>query len=354
MWRDDKERKKDRDGFTTNRKFCLGDDPKFHMVHVPLTLDEYCCPALSNEILNRRNQDQVLGRYFEQKEIESHRPLIAVGQVWLWKAQNILIATDVPDTLTSAPKFQSPISRTGASLDSLIKIAEFLADRIEILDSPSLFRPPVLDIFERSITKITVYVDQYAEDIRVDTMNIVKERKYLHGISDIREELAMIRRILFQQEEVWRDFASYAWPENWRSCHDGKAMYPHGFQDRTRQEQQEYREVTALIMRPISQLEKFHRRIQQLDEDAERVEKSVNTQLELKQKFASLSESHATAVMSAAVFGFTIITIIFTPLSFVMSLFALPIDQFQRHQVNATLGGGGMYRKNYIGRWAGV
>ena len=36
-------------------------------------------------------------------------------------------------------------------------------------------------------------------------------------------------------------------------------------------------------------------------------------------------------LLSAAVIGFTVITIIFTPLSFFSSLFALPIDRFERN-----------------------
>ncbi|KAI8946097.1 hypothetical protein F4801DRAFT_81567 [Xylaria longipes] len=48
--------------------------------------------------------------------------------------------------------------------------------------------------------------------------------------------------------------------------------------------------------------------------------------------------------MSAAIVGFTVITIIFAPLSFFTSLFALPIDQFQQNQE-------GKYTTNYIGKW---
>ncbi|KAE9381987.1 hypothetical protein N431DRAFT_458534 [Stipitochalara longipes BDJ] len=56
--------------------------------------------------------------------------------------------------------------------------------------------------------------------------------------------------------------------------------------------------------------------------------------------------------MSAAVFGFTIITIIFTPLSFMVSLFALPIDRFQQHQVPSVwTDQAGMYSTKYMGRW---
>jgi Mg2+ and Co2+ transporter CorA len=80
------------------------------------------------------------------------------------------------------------------------------------------------------------------------------------------------------------------------------------------------------IQRPQFQFAKFKRQIAKLNEDAERVERAIDRKLDLKTKHASLNEAHATAIMSAAVFGFTIITIIFMPLSFLVSLFALPID----------------------------
>jgi hypothetical protein len=51
-------------------------------------------------------------------------------------------------------------------------------------------------------------------------------------------------------------------------------------------------------------------------------------------KHASLRESHATSMMSAAIFGFTLITIIFTSLSLFASLFALPINRLQAQQIS--------------------
>ena len=110
-----------------------------------------------------------------------------------------------------------------------------------------------------------------------------------------------------------------------------------------------YEEVWNDIARPQDQFERYKRRLAQLDEDAARVEASIATALDLRAKHKSMQEAHSTAVMSAAVFGFTIVTVVFTPLSFVVSLFALPIERFKDHQDEAT----GAYSTNYIGKWAG-
>ncbi|KAG9201807.1 hypothetical protein G6514_005423 [Epicoccum nigrum] len=116
------------------------------------------------------------------------------------------------------------------------------------------------------------------------------------------------------------------------------------------------------IMRPKSQFEKYRRKIEQLEEDAARVENGIRAKLDLKRTHASSKDAHASGVVGAAVLGFTIITIIFTPLSFVTSLFAFSIDGLQKHQIDWFLPGPRneesetnvtrAYTTSYIGKWA--
>ncbi len=79
---------------------------------------------------------------------------------------------------------------------------------------------------------------------------------------------------------------------------------------------------------------------------AEEVKRIVLIKLDLKQKHATMRETHAATVMSPDIVGFIIIIIIFTPLSFMTSLFALPVDQFQPNE-------GDRYITAYLGRWMG-
>jgi hypothetical protein len=76
------------------------------------------------------------------------------------------------------------------------------------------------------------------------------------------------------------------------------------------------REEWQAIVRIPALVGKYHRRIEALDEDAVRVEQAIGAKIDLMAKHATIRESHATAIMSAAVLGFTLITVIFTPLSF--------------------------------------
>ncbi|KAI1194793.1 hypothetical protein F5X97DRAFT_335768 [Nemania serpens] len=146
----------------------------------------------------------------------------------------------------------------------------------------------------------------------------------------------MMQTVLFQQEEIWKEFAFNTWPQFWPDGKDGRFRPPFN---------EKGGNTWRVIAKPQSQFPKYQSRFQKLDEDAERVERHILVQLDLKQKHAAIKEAHTASVMSAAIVGFTVITIIFTPLSFLTSLFALPIDQFQQNQKE------GKYATSYIGKW---
>ncbi len=56
----------------------------------------------------------------------------------------------------------------------------------------------------------------------VESISIEDEKRFFHVIDDIRVELSMIKAILLQQEEVWKDFATQAWPQYWPDGPDGR------------------------------------------------------------------------------------------------------------------------------------
>ncbi|KAI0448562.1 hypothetical protein F5B21DRAFT_518840 [Xylaria acuta] len=151
----------------------------------------------------------------------------------------------------------------------------------------------------------------------------------------------MMQTVLFQQEEIWKEFTYNTWPQFWPDGEDGRFRPPFNSEDVGDEDAEIWREIA----KPQSQFPKYRKRFQKLDEDAERVERHILVQLDLKQKHAAIKEAHTTTVMSAAIVGFTIITIIFAPLSFLTSLFALPIDQFRQNQMEDK------YTANYIGTW---
>lgn len=340
-------------------KYCCSDTPISGMVtHMPLTLDEYCKPVLGTKILDERNIDQMLQWYSKRKnqrtrerekpvdEMDKGVPklarLLTVHQTWLWKINQLVVAT-INDKVEE-PKHDFWVENrwtvTGAT--QLKKIGIWLSHLINLLDRPVLagLPEPILNTFEKAIISLSDEVNKYVSLSNID-VNLVTEIRYYHDIGDIREELSMIKVVLLQQEEVWKAFISNAWPNYWK---DGRFAPP----------LEDVKEPWRYIARPQVQFPKFKSRIAQLDEDARRVENSISIWLDLKAKHASLKQAHSAAVMSAAVFGFTIVTIIFTPLSFMLSLFALPIKRLQDHQVASRWSDdSGMYTTNYIGKWIG-
>lgn len=371
-WKDIKQRSECYADLINGPKYCCSESPETLGQYFPLTLDEYCNPVLPTKILDRRNKDQVFVRARSKEDrgnrkiswrtekkapgaedISEQAKLVTVHQAWLWKVYDILITVHSGDGSgdVSVPDLPERAFKSAADAGPF-RIGVVLSFLVDFLDRPVMagLPEPIFNVFERSIIVVSEDVKQYSKSLDVEDISIEEEQRYFQEIGNIREELAMIKSVLGQQEEVWKEFASNAWPELWPNGQEGRMSIPPNFQSLPREEKDDWR----FIMRPQTQFHKFGRRIAKLDDDAERVEKSIATMLDLKQKHATLREAHSAAVMGAAVFGFTIITIVFTPLSFVASLFALPIDRFQQSQTQSRFTDeAGMYSTNYIAKWAG-
>lgn len=179
------------------------------------------------------------------------------------------------------------------------------------------------------------------------------ERELMFRIADIREELVMIQQVLGQQLDII---------ESWTRA-------VHGFEMKRR-------DVGNLSFREsvegaINNIKKYQARAKKIDSDAERVEKRIQDQLNLRRTHVSIEDARASLILSraglvtsTAVIGFTIITIIFAPLAFVTALFALPIDVLLRNQVQFKMAGGnsgsedgmgtmGAYSTRYVATWFG-
>ncbi|KAI0401747.1 hypothetical protein F4802DRAFT_600750 [Xylaria palmicola] len=118
------------------------------------------------------------------------------------------------------------------------------------------------------------------------------------------------------------------------------------------------------------QISRYQARVRKIDSDAERIQKTIQDQLNLKRTHASMRDAEAgliTAraglIVSTAVIGFTIITVVFAPLAFVSALFALPVDTLLGNQVRFGGGGGpdgeqqeakSAYTTAYVRTWFAV
>jgi hypothetical protein len=72
----------------------------------------------------------------------------------------------------------------------------------------------------------------------------------------------------------------------------------------------------------------------------------AQTVTNLKRTHSSIKDVHSNLILSTAVKGFTVITIVFAPLAFLTALFALEIEEFGRLQI---VGGGEVYDSGKLG-----
>ncbi|KAI1380966.1 hypothetical protein F4677DRAFT_405243 [Hypoxylon crocopeplum] len=319
-------------------EYCIPHDPKDFGADIEVTLDEYCNPGLGAAVLARRNKDQVLTRYGRSKRPRSVKStvgddslkLITVPQLWCWKIGSEFVLSGLRSLFPRS--YAVPYGDCDKAIGRILSLVVDRFDRPSMPELPE----PILSVFSKSISAVAEEVNEYTSSTEFDNISIEREKRFLHDINDIREEIAMMETVLFQQEEIWKEFTYNTWPEFWPDGEDGRFRPP--FNDANDGD------IWREIAKPQSQFPKYRKRFQRLDEDAERVERHIFVQLDLKQKHAAIKEAHTATVMSAAIVGFTVITIIFVPLSFLTSLFALPIDQFQQNQE-------GKYSTNYIGKW---
>ncbi|EGX88658.1 ankyrin repeat-containing domain [Cordyceps militaris CM01] len=316
-----------------------------HEVHLPLTLDEYCNTALNSNSLYKRNYDQVLVRYLvEQENLHrgknpsplagwtpaGHTRLLMVHHIWIdVLPKGIVIA--FPEAVAEDKEVKGFLARYSQTYRNaepyedatagtqMLHAAELLSTFIRLLEMSNMagLSEPVLNIFQKSITQISEQVEKdFGFSSRENQRRLAdRERKLFHDISDVREELAMIGSVVFEQAEVWLELARVmetnyhpTAPTDARDtmCDDG---------------------IDHDIIPTTSRyLQKLQRRIEKLDKDAARVQILITQVLEMKRSYSGIREAHWTAMMGVAVFIFTAVTVIFTPLSVVFSLLAVPRD----------------------------
>lgn len=336
---------------------------------IPPTLDEYCSYALGRDLLTKRNQDQVVTRWQQHdlKLPEQDAKLVTVSQVWVWMLGDTIV-TSFPDNVDPSGDNHLEFAHgrlalyeglgklrdePGPQNEAVALLLSNLVNRLDRHETMGL-KEPIFTTFEKSIWDVQEKVRDYLQSHIARNLDIDHEESFLHEIEDIRDELSMIKTVVSQQEDVWKDFVSILRTRFSPTGGDDRIVEPNIDPDIDK-----FR--WNIIMRPAGQFTKFKRRIARLDEQAQRIETSILTRLSLNQTHANLKQSHASldlarssAIMSATVFGFTVITIVFTPLSFMTSLLALPLVGIDQSQLASPANAGSVaYTTDFLGKWMG-
>jgi hypothetical protein len=151
--------------------------------------------------------DQVVLRY--QKEEASSwsdesPSVVTVPHAWLWKFGDVIMTALPLDIGEENPLAKNMDDSWYTSYRAQSSNAEqvlglFLSDLVDVLDRPAMagLSEPIFNIFEKAIADLSERVDKYTKNADVDTIKIADEKKFLHEIDDIREELSMIKTVLF-------------------------------------------------------------------------------------------------------------------------------------------------------------
>lgn len=318
----------------------------YYNVHTERTLDEAYFPGLNKAFLAGENEDQVVSREYRKKlELESKDkslPIIMVPQLWICSVHDFMFSaflqplSETKNTKIDRNELPKPNSNG-------LRIGLIIAEQIDRFGQPQKntnFAPP-LDYFEMGVVRILSEVKEYVRKDNLKKISINKENDFLHEIADIRNELVMIKDVLDQQRDVLERLIEY-YVDNTTSddnieVQPVKRTFNSG----------DWKEVADAKKR----LERYGKRVRKIDDDAERIDKIIQNQLNLKRTYSSIRDTSTSLFLSTAVIGFTVITVIFTPLAFMTSLFALPLEQLMKHQKG--VGDDRYYETQYVKYWFG-
>lgn len=175
-----------------------------------------------------------------------------------------------------------------------------------LLDPPG--KEDQLDYNDEPYTHAPLFVDKL--------LDIGAETDLLAETKDIRDELNMIKKVLEDQRNVLPDLEA-------------------SITDIYREEHKNSQDVKKRFKDLMKTIETHIRDLERMDNQAERIYKSITDLLDLKQKHANAFEARfardqaaGTARQSQTIMVFTIVTIIFLPLSFIAALFTINIKEF--------------------------
>ncbi|KFY97220.1 hypothetical protein V498_02182 [Pseudogymnoascus sp. VKM F-4517 (FW-2822)] len=316
------------------------------------------------------------GRQHKKLEEDQHkRPkkherglILQVDQLWLWVIDSDKIITsssyqgdEEPDTIVRSvlrhlmegrDLDRHPPSSPEQLMKLIVSSATGIIEQQKEIVPEKRLSLSVLEIFENAIgdiedgeldlfrkfKKTLVVKDTLSEDYSTDEddssvegysidggYSIDKEIHYLVLIKDILDELNILKSLMKDQKKVWHDAFSEYRTDTKSLARDQKKGWHDALSEYTMEKDylnsREPGEILETLEKMIT--------------DATRVERSINDLLDLKQKQANLSEAQsareqaeATATQGTTLMVFTIVTIVFLPMSFLAALFALDITIF--------------------------
>ncbi|KAI0965770.1 ankyrin repeat-containing domain protein [Xylaria arbuscula] len=361
-----------------------------HPLHIRRTLDQYYYSDSSN--LEKRDDDQTTLRWFEDQNLDPEEippVLTMVDQLWMWILPKC--GPSPPTIITAFPQGSSmndPARRTALVNNIIGKCGDFgsrssyevaevivaecsriyfdsMSNRERTTQFLDVFRTSIGTIMDNDIVRFRQFqmtienlaklmdkeknknIEDEKQPQKEETptnnpnqpgqpegpldekkvlrnlLNIEKDIEDLRRIKDIRDELHMMDSVFRKQDGVIQAMDQITQRRNGRN---GIKDTSYGVSIHTSSDH-----LQAVIKRNLEEVEA-------LDRFARKAGAAIEQLLELKQKQADLlltnaiyNINDATDKQGKTILAFTLVTILFLPLSFMASFLALDVSQFPRH-----------------------
>ncbi|KAK4194405.1 hypothetical protein QBC40DRAFT_319836 [Triangularia verruculosa] len=303
--------------------------------------------------LDERNTDQVVYKWLTDTNDGSEPKILVVRQLWIWRLDERTVVTAIPPRWDEEPKetLYDLISRSLPQAALATPHALIQQILLQCLPSPNEFEQAgvgyhILDIFEswiakqqdrevalfRAFRKFIEDSDDVTEDhTDQNALQIDQEVKIIYELKDALEELFILRQLFITQQKIASSYHEMNSPH----------YYRHG----------EGHGISQEDFKSQSGLEGLIGRADRLEANAKMVLENVDHLVSVKQTQSSLIQSQLAAKQAEVannqaklaheearrsrqlnnyVLLFTSVTIIFTPLAFMISMFAVPIQGFPR------------------------
>ncbi|KAF4985060.1 hypothetical protein FDECE_16860 [Fusarium decemcellulare] len=347
-------------------------------LHCRRTLDQFSYYMLDST--EDRDNDQVALRWARSND---SAPILMIDQLWMWALGDGTVLTCFPNTWEPNEKFslrhKLSVELVNKSRNPILSAEDLihfiLRNSIEFVrrEGPLNFKLPecfnscINDVAEKQEKQFKQFgeiihrLDQEPklrskESEEISSLyNLYKETKLHFTIMDIQDELAIVKTVLMQQKEVLdklfrlypqRQNQQYApeftrtnsskFPEKHAFSSDQKTGEPDVSQDNHGQTSAILGD-SDLMLDTIGIMDENIKVVDNIISHARRVQESLNHFLDLKQKEANAWEARVarqvaqeTQKQGTVILVFTLVTIIFLPLSFITAFFDLSVDAFPK------------------------
>ncbi|ATY60105.1 ankyrin repeat [Cordyceps militaris] len=355
---------------------------KNHLIHGSRTLDEYfyhSCRWISmKRIMEARNCDQILTKSLEGGKMKPEKPaiLVHVDQLWIWIPNKDVIITSAthrqdgecdPVFVAAFDALQKAIRTNGKMPSDAFEMAHFIMDACSNLFSRRFSMSSTRA--QRSWSLSAGDGDDRRGDrqSRSDRVSGFGRRGLKREYTGPLEKQApdLLSRVCIKEaftaaiaEAVAMEIELYEWfieQQRGASQHsaargghnpllpDDRTLAARLFREikdirdelkilrivaeSQRSVQREFRDLVGLELQKIGDKDVVDE-LHDLDKAVEQIETSVSITLNLQQNATSIAQTDVAVYHGQIILVFTVATIIFLPMSFFASLFALQVDSF--------------------------